>query len=134
PWASFTGPPPGSMPHPSNLIFAARWMNLRVEAPPTPVDIRLLALQGVRGLVWGPQYWERWDAGAGSGHRLRRRKRTEAPPRLNSFARHGTAYIQGATRWRYADQYRINGTDYRDAGDGTIRSEGGDVFNVTREA
>ncbi|KAL8922315.1 MAG: hypothetical protein Q9208_005285 [Pyrenodesmia sp. 3 TL-2023] len=134
PWASFTGPPAGSMAHPSNLVFAARWVNLRVEAPPTPADVRLLALQGVRALVWGPNDWERWEAGGGgSGYLPRRRKRSKAP-RLNSFARHGTAYIQPSTRWRYADEYRINGTDYRAAGDGTIRSDGGHVFNVTREA
>lgn len=126
--ASFTAPPRWSQPHPMNLVFAASWVDLRTKVPPTSPDIKYLEVQGVRRLAWGFSRWDQWLAG-GPGHPPWKRKR-DGGRRLNSFARPGTAYIQAPTRWRYADTYTINRTEYRAAGNGTFRSDDGRLLQL----
>ncbi|KAL8720603.1 MAG: hypothetical protein Q9225_002567 [Loekoesia sp. 1 TL-2023] len=130
--AGYTGPPRGSSPNPTNLVFAAEWVNLRVPRPPSTIDLEFLKLQGVRGLKSGPDKWLT-DSGAGkvgSGMPPWKRKR-DSERILNSFASKGTAYIQAPTSWRYADTYNISGKVYHDAGGGIFESGNGSILNLT---
>lgn len=130
--AGYTGPPRGSSPHSTNLVFAAEWINLRVPRPPSTIDLDLLRLQGVRELTSGPDKWST-DGRVGSvGSGMPPWKRTRHNERrLNSFVSTGTAYIQAPTRWRYADTYNISGKVYHDAGDGLFTSDDGSMLNLT---
>lgn len=135
PWDDAGGyitlPPGGNMAEepasPEKIVFAASWMDLRRRFPPNSADSKYLQWQGVRGLVWGSG---RWTAES-QGIPFPKRGRTEA---LNSWASHGTAYVQPPIRWRRPDLYSVNGTNYTSAGDGIYKAEDGRLLNLTTGA
>ena len=128
PGAGYIGPPRGSAPHPTNLVFAASWIDLRVTVPPTPAELQSLKLQGVMELLVG---LNRWSTGGDGIVPRRKRKKRNGMERLNSFAKQGTAYIRPPSLWRYADTYNVSGVVYHEVDHGVFESEDGRVLNVT---
>ncbi|KAI4127358.1 MAG: hypothetical protein LQ338_003234 [Usnochroma carphineum] len=132
PWDEAGGytiyPPGGNLAEepatPDKIVFAASWIDLRRHFPPNSADARYLQWQGVRGLVWGSG---RWTAES-QGIPFPKRDRTEA---LDSWAPHGTAYLQAPKRWRRPDLYSINGTNYTGSGDGIYKAGDGRSLNLT---
>ncbi|KAL9598615.1 MAG: hypothetical protein Q9219_004360 [cf. Caloplaca sp. 3 TL-2023] len=128
PGAGYSGPPRGSAPHPTNLVFAASWVNIRVQVPPSRPDLRFLAEQHVVGLRLGPGKW------SVSGGRLfpgEKSKRADGQLRTDPVMRQGTAYVQAPTTWRYADVYNISGVVYQDTGTGVFLADDGRFLNIT---
>ena len=107
-----------------NLAFGASWVDLRLRFPASSAGTRYLQFQGVKGLVWGTNTWSAASNGMPFPKSMKRN-------RLNGLAQQGTAYIQPPSRWRYPDVYEVNGTTYKDTGNGVYKSEAGRVLNLT---
>lgn len=114
-------------PTPADLVFSASWVDLRVRFPPDSAASRYLQFQGVKRMVWGLGSW----SSESDGVPFPKRKRDREQRRLNGWAEKGEVRIATPPRWRYPSLYTVNGTNYRDGGDGVFRSEDGRVFNLT---
>ncbi|KAL8735767.1 MAG: hypothetical protein Q9166_000630 [cf. Caloplaca sp. 2 TL-2023] len=118
-----------------NIVFSASWVDLRTRFPPDSVGTRYLAWQGVKRLVWGTNTISLESDGV-PFPRARRKRRVgsrERGQRLNGWAdemEKGTAVIQTPKRWRYPSVYNVNGTDFRENGDGVFRSSDGRVLGL----
>lgn len=114
--------PDGRLPAPNTMVFSASWIDLRTRFPPDSAATRYLQWQGVKSMVWGSNTWS--ADGIPFPKRDQERK-------LNGWAEKGQVVIETPRRWRYPDVYNVNGTEYRDAGDGVFRSGDGKVLNLT---
>ena len=132
PWDDAGGyvtlPPGGNMADepstPSKIVFAASWIDLRTRFPPNSADTRYLQWQGVKGLIWGSGRW----TDESQGIPFPKRDHTRV---VNSWAPHGTVYLQAPTHWRRPDLYRLNGTNYTKAGEGLYEAADGRFLNLT---
>lgn len=115
---------------PETLVFAASWIDLRTRFPPDSKASRYLAWQGVKRMVWGTEgVWSAASDGIPFPKRKGRRKREQL--RLNGWTERGEVTIATPMRWRYPELYEVNGTEFRDAGNGVYRSGDGRMFNLT---
>ncbi|KAI4142836.1 MAG: hypothetical protein L6R39_004795 [Caloplaca ligustica] len=117
--------PDGLLPAPENMVFAASWIDLRTSVPPDLLASRYLQWQGVKEMVWDAGFW------SAAGSTPTKRKREKEQQRLNGWAEKGRVTIATPSRWRYPNLYTINGTEFRDGGDGVFKSGDGRVFNLT---
>lgn len=119
--------PDGRLPAPNTMVFAASWIDLRTRFPPNSKATRYLQWQGVKRMAWGSNTW----SASSNGVPFPKREKKE---RLNGWAQKGQVTVATPTRWRYPDVYEVNGTGYRDGGNGVFTSGDGRVLNLTSGA
>lgn len=120
--------PDGRLPAPNTMVFAASWVDLRTRFPPDSAATRYLQWQGVKNMVWGSDTWSATSNGVPFP---RTRKREREQVRVNRWSEKGQVTISTPRRWRYADLYEVNGTEFQTGEDGVFRSMDGRVFNLT---
>ena len=122
-------PDMGLAPAPDTLVFAASWIDLRTRFPPDSAGSRYLQWQGVSNALWGSGTWS--AASDGVPFPRRRKRDRKHHQRLNGWAEKGQVTIATPSRWSYPSLYEVNGTEFRDKGNGVFKSGDGRVLSLT---